>query len=191
MDEIDGAIRLIERSLFVAEAMDESVQRRRHRRCNEPALRRGSSVRRRHPGLRHGDRDPQRPLSQADPSGILASAPGVGKILGAQILGRLRDPGRVPIPLGSAPSVASFPASTLLASRGSTGAVEGRRCVPASGELHGRRSREANRPVPRGPIPPAHGSGGQAQQIGHLAHRGNAPSLLQMVPVPGSVGLRF
>jgi transposase len=33
-------------------------------------------------------------LAQADPRGIMTSVPGVGAILGAQILGRLGDPHR-------------------------------------------------------------------------------------------------
>jgi transposase len=45
-------------------------------------------------------------LDRRDPAGIMTSAPGVGQITGAQILGRLGDPGRFRSLAGCAPSAA-------------------------------------------------------------------------------------
>lgn len=61
-------------------------------------------------------------FAEADPGGILISVPGVGSILGAQILGRLGDPNRFRSLAGFVPSAGSSPLSTHPAPPGATAA---------------------------------------------------------------------
>jgi transposase len=114
-------------------------------------------------------------LAQVDPAGIVRSAPGVGAITGAAILGRLGDPARF---------------SSLAAARSFTGLVPS---LDASGEpgRHGGPTKRGDAVLREAlflaadharridlvglPLSPADDRGRQAPHLGALPHRLGAP----------------
>ena len=113
-------------------------------------------------------------LDEADPNGILTSAPGVATITAAAILGRLGDPNRFGS-LAGAPRVHRAGADPRLirADRASRRPHQTRRRGAAASPIHGRRPSPPHRPHPRREIPPAHGPGRQTPQLRALPHRHN------------------
>jgi transposase len=103
-------------------------------------------------------------VARRDPTGIIASAPGVGPITSAMILGgrdpRLQRPRPIPARLGH-----------LRASRRTH---QTRRRAPAPRPVHRRPPRPTSRPHPGREISPTHDPSRQAPHLGALPHRHHA-----------------
>jgi transposase len=111
-------------------------------------------------------------VAEVDPSGIVRSAPGVGAITGAAILGRLGDPAR----FGSLAAVRSFSglvpsldASGLSGRHGGTHQTRRRR--PARGALHGCGPCASARSHAGSALPPPDDRVRQASCLRALPHR--------------------
>ncbi len=114
-------------------------------------------------------------LREADPTGILTSAPGVAAITAAAILGRLGDPNRFTSLAGARAFTGLVPtldASGLNGRHGGTDQT--RRRGPAASTVHGRRPGPPHRPHPGRQIPPPHDRGRQTPQLRALPHRHHA-----------------
>jgi Transposase IS116/IS110/IS902 family len=111
-------------------------------------------------------------VNHADPSGILASAPGVGAVTAAAILGRLGDPNRFNSLAGARAFTGLVPALDASGLSGRHGGPTKRGDAVLRQALFMAAS-QARRidPHPRREIPAAHGRGRKTPQLRHLPHR--------------------
>ena len=111
-------------------------------------------------------------LHQADPIGILTSAPGVAAITAAAILGRLGDPNQFNSLAGARAFSGLVPNPRRFRPERSTRRThQTRRRGPAAGPLHRRRPRLPDRPQPGSEIPPAPDRRRQTPQLRAVSHR--------------------